>query len=73
IEGRVLSIKYGPTEQEETDVEVGRDIPVLRMGLGDKSLLKTDLPIFIGAQKNGDGHYQALFVFVGKNGIVPPL
>jgi hypothetical protein len=73
IEGRVLSIKYGPTEQEETDVEVGRDIPVLRMGLGDKSLLKAGTPIFAGAQQNGDGKYQALFVFVGKDGVVPPL
>jgi hypothetical protein len=73
IEGRVLSIKYGPTEQEETDVEVGRDIPVLRMGLGNKGLLKTGIPVFAGAQKNGDGKYQALFVFVGKGGVVPPL
>ena len=73
IEGRVLSIKYGPTEQEETDVEVGREIPVLRMGLGDKGLLKSGIPIFAGAQKNGDGKYEAVFVFVGKDGIIPPL
>lgn len=73
IEGRVLSIKYGPTEQEETDVEVGRDIPVLRMGLGDKSLLKAGIPVFVGAQKNGEGQYQAVYIFVGKGGVIPPL
>ena len=72
IEGRVLSIKYGPTEQEETDVEVGRDIPILKMMLGDKSMVKAGIPIFAGAQKNG-ADYQAVFVFVGDGDIVPPL
>ena len=33
LEDRVMSIKYGPTELEETDVEVPRDVP--------PSLLKT--------------------------------
>lgn len=37
MEGRVISIKYGPTEEEETDVEVPRDVPVLRMALADKT------------------------------------
>ena len=73
IEGRVLSIKYGPTEEEETDVEVPRDAPVLRMSLGDKSLIKSGIQIFAGAQKDGSGNYQAVFVFVGKDGSVPPL
>jgi len=73
IEDRVLSIKYGPTEEEETDVEVGRDVPVLRMSLADKSLIKPDAHIFAGAQKNGNHQYAAMFVFVGENGLVPPL
>jgi hypothetical protein len=73
IEGRVLSVKYGPTEQEETDVEVGRGIPVLKMGLGDKSMIKLGKQIFAGAEKDKDGKYQAQFVFVGKKGIIPPL
>ena len=73
MEGRVISIKYGPTEQEETDVEVARDIPVLRMGLGDASMIKPGLLIFAGAQKNEDGIYQVFFIFVGKNGVVPTL
>lgn len=73
MEGRVISIKYGPTEQDETDVEVARDIPVLRMGLGDMSMIKPGKQIFAGAQKDGDGIYQAFFIFVGKNGVVPVL
>ena len=73
IEGRVLSIKYGPTEEEETDVEVPRDSKVLIMSLGDKSLIRVGATIFAGAAKNGDGIYEAQFIFAGKNGAVPGL
>ncbi len=73
MEGRVLSIKYGPTEEEETDVEVPRDVPVLRMVLADKTLIKRDAHIFAGAQKDADGKYVAVFIFVGKGDVVPPL
>lgn len=73
IEIRVLSIKWGPTDYDETDVEVPRDAPVYRMSLGDRALLKPGAHVLAGAQKNGDGKYDAVFVFVGKDGIVPPL
>lgn len=73
IEGRVISIKYGPTEEEETDVEVPRDVPVLRMSLGDMNLVKKGAYVFAGAQKNPVGQYTAVFVFAGKDGVKPPL
>jgi len=73
LEDRVLSIKYGPTDQEETDVEISRDTPILRMSLGDKTLVKAGARVLVGAQKAADGSYAAVFVFVGKDGIVPPL
>jgi hypothetical protein len=73
IEGRVLSIKYGPTEEEETDVEVPRDKPVLRMSLGDKSMIKPDAHVTASATPGANGQMEAAFVFVGKDGIVPPL
>lgn len=73
METRVISIKYGPTEQEETDVEVPRDVPVLKMSLGDRSLLQPGAHVFAGGQKGPDGKYDAVFVIVGKDGIVPPL
>ena len=73
IEGRVISIKWGPTEEEETDVETPRDAPVLKMSLGDKSLIKPGAHVFAGAQKDGSGRYVAVFIIVGKDGIVPPL
>ncbi len=72
-EGRVISIKYGPTQDEETDVFVSRDVPVLRMSLGDRSLLKPGAHVFAGMQKGADGKNVAVFIFVGKDGIVPPL
>ncbi len=73
IEGRVLSIKYGPTEEEETDVEIPRGTNVLTMSLGDMSLIRPGVHIFAGANKNDDGDYVAQFIFVGKNGIIPGL
>ena len=73
IEGRVLSIKWGPTEIEETDVETPRDVPVLRMGLGERSQVQLGTPIFAGARKGEDGRYMTEFIFVGEDGIVPPL
>lgn len=73
IEVRVLSIKWGPTDYDETDVEIPRDVPVSRMSIGDRSLIKTGARVFIGGKKGSDGQYVALFVFVGKDGVVPVL
>lgn len=73
IEGRVVSIKYGPTEEEETDVEVPRDSKVLTMSLGDKSLIRMGATIFVGAAKNANGDYEAQFIFAGTNGTIPGL
>ncbi len=70
-EGRVISIKYGPTEEEETDVEVSRDTPVFRMSRGDIRLIQPGARVFAGAQKGAGGRYTAVFVFVGKDGAGP--
>lgn len=73
LEERVISIKYGPTEEEETDVEVPRDIPVTRMSRADRSLVKAGAAVLVGAQKGADGAYNGLFIFIGKDGLVPAL
>ena len=73
LEDRVLSIKWGPSDYDETDVEVPRDVPIHRMALGDPSLLKPGIHVFVGAQRGADGKYTAAFVFCGKDGIVPAL
>ena len=73
MEGRVLSIKYGPTEEEETDVEVPRDVPVLKMSVAKRDLLKTGMHILAGTHKGEDGKEIADFLLIGMDGIVPPL
>ncbi len=74
MEDRVVSIKYGPTEEEETDVEVSRDTPVTKMSPGDPSLLKPGARVFIGAQRNAKGDPAAVFIFVGgQDGAIPGL
>lgn len=73
IEDRVISIKWGPSDHDETDVEVPHDVPVNRMSLGDARLLKAGVHVLVGARKGPDGKYVASFVFCGKDGMVPPL
>jgi hypothetical protein len=73
LENRVVSIKYGPTQDEESDVLVGPDVPVTRMLLGQRSDIKTGAFAFVGANKTPDGKFVAAFVFVGKDGLVPSL
>lgn len=73
IEGRVISIKYGPTEIEETDVEVPRDVPVHIMSLGDKSMITTGKRIFAGCQNGANGKLVVSFIFVGQGDNVPAL
>jgi hypothetical protein len=73
MEIRVLSIKYGPTEEEETDVEVARDVPVHKLSLGDKSMVKSGAHVFVGANRAPDGSAVALFLMVGIDGVVPRL
>jgi hypothetical protein len=73
LEIRVLSIKYGPTEEEETDVDIPRDVPILKMSFGNQGLIKPGAHVFAGAQKGADGSYGAVFIIVGEGGIVPPL
>lgn len=72
IEQRVISIKYGPTEEEENDVGIFRDTPVYRMSLGDIRGVRPGMRIFAGAQKTSAG-YAAAFIFFGKDGAEPSL
>lgn len=73
IEDRVLSIKWGPSDYDETDVEIARDAPVLRMSLTNKSAIQSGAQVFAGAHKGAGNKYQAVFIFIGKDSIVPSL
>jgi hypothetical protein len=72
-EGRVISIKYGPTEEEETDVEISRDTPVFKMSRGDVNLIKPGARVFAGALKGAGGRYDAAFIFIGTDGVAPKM
>lgn len=73
IEDRVISIKFGPTDYDETDVEITRDTPVHRMSIGDRSLLKPAVRAMVGAHKGPDGRHVAQFIIIGKDGAAPAL
>lgn len=73
MDSRVVSIKYGPTQDEESDVLVGKDVPVTRMALGERGDIKAGAHALVGATKGADGKLGAVFVFVGKDGLVPSL
>jgi hypothetical protein len=73
LEIRVLSIKYGPTEAEETDVDIGRDIRILKMELGSRDLLVKGANVFIGANTGDSGKPIAAFIMVGIDGVKPGL
>lgn len=70
-EERVISIKFGPTDEEETDVEIPRDVPVMKMSVASRSEVTVGTRVFVGAQKGDGGRYTAVFIFVGKDGISP--
>jgi hypothetical protein len=73
LEDRVLSIKWGPSDYDETDVEVPRDVPIHRMAFGERSLLKPGVPVFAGANKGAGGRYSLAFIFCGVADAAPAL
>jgi len=54
-------------------LDIPRDVPILRMSMGDQNLIKPGAHIFAGARKGADGNYGAAFLMVGEDGIVPTL
>jgi hypothetical protein len=73
LEIRVISIKYGATEEEETDVRIERDKPVLYLKIGDTDQLQPEVSVFVGAQKKDGGGYEAEYIIAGVDGVVPGL
>ena len=72
-EDRVISIKYGPTEEEETDVEIPREVPVTRMAPGERKQLVAGARVMVGMVKGEGAEPVAVFVFVGTDGAEPRL
>lgn len=70
LEGRVLSIRF---KGNERDLHVPPHAPVVRLGPGDRGLLKPGAHVFAVAQKGADGTLTALRISVGKDGLIPPM
>ena len=70
LEGRELSIRF---KGNERDVHVPPQAPVVKVGPGNKGLLKPGAHIFAVAQKGADGSLTAVRIFVGEGGLVPPM
>ncbi len=73
MDGRTVTIKYGPQREEQSDVLVGKDMLITRMSLGARSDIKAGAHVFVGATKGPDGKLGASFVFIGADGLVPSL
>ena len=70
LEDREVSIRF---KGNERDVHVPPKAPVVKIGPGDKGLLKPGAHIFAVAQKGADGNLTALQISVGRDGLVPPM
>ena len=75
LEERVISIKYGPTEEEgDGRGSPPRDVPVTRITQRRQEPCQARAPAqMVGVQKGSDGGYTGVFVFVGKDGLVPAM
>jgi hypothetical protein len=70
VDGRVLSLTF---KGNDLDVYVPTKAPIVKIGPGDKALLKPGAHVFAVARKGSDGNLTAIGVSVGKDGLVPPM
>ena len=69
-DGDTLVLKYKDGEQK---VLVGADAVIVRVVPGDKSELVPGAKIWSVARKEADGSFNALAIYVGRNGLTPPM
>jgi hypothetical protein len=69
-EGEVLHVRFAGGESEYI---VGPDVPIFAPMLGDTSLLKPGLAVFVLALKQVDGTFTSSRLYVEKDGIKPPM
>jgi hypothetical protein len=71
VDGQNILVKYKDGEKK---VVVPPDTPIVAFVAGDKSELKAGAKIIIfGASKKEDGTLEAARVYVGRDGITPPM
>ena len=69
VKGRMIRVKYPKGEKV---IKVAKNVPVMRMGLGGKKLLKPGAHVSIRARKGKGGAITAIRILVGKDGFAPP-
>ncbi|HEY0293870.1 MAG TPA: hypothetical protein VGC69_00905 [Bordetella sp.] len=68
--GTTMTVKY---KEGEKTIVVPPDVPIVYMEPGDRSLLKTGVPVLIFPTKDAQGGLVANSVIAGKNGVIPPM
>jgi hypothetical protein len=69
-EGEVLHVTF---QGGESEYIIGPNVPILAPVLGDTSLLKPGLAVFVLALKQPDGSLASGRLYVEKDGIKPPM
>jgi hypothetical protein len=70
VDGRTVTLSYKGGEQKIT---IPPDAPIVTFGEAQKSDVKAGAAVFVPAQHQPDGTFNAARVVVGKDGLVPPM
>jgi hypothetical protein len=68
--GKVVHVKF---KDGESEYSIGPDVPILAPVPGDKSLLRPGAAVFLRGPKGPDGTVTAIFMYIEKDGIKPPM
>jgi hypothetical protein len=69
-DGQTLTLKY---KGEEKKILVGPDAVIVRVVPGDKAELVAGAKIWAVARKEADGSFAPLALYVGRDGLTPPM
>ena len=71
VDGQNIMVKYKDGEKK---VIVPPNTPIVAVSTGDKNELKAGAPVLVmGAAKQADGSLTTSGVYVGRDGVVPPM
>jgi hypothetical protein len=71
VDGQTLTVKYKDGEKK---VVIPPDTPIVRMTAGNKDELKPGVPtIIMAATKQPDGSLTTPAIYVGLDGVIPPM
>lgn len=68
--GRIVTLRYG---NEEKQVLIPEDVPVVSFEPTDRSALKAGAKVVVNGQRAADGTVTVAAVNIGKDGLTPPM